>query len=224
MELKVKDVANILNVSEKTVNDWVKERKIPFIKVNNQIRFYKNEINEWVIKNQMPVSEKIMDLSQARIPANLYELLVRGGIYYDVKGKNVEDVLKNAIKTIPTPEDISKNMIIEALLKREELMTTAMGKGIAIPHPRNPIITHIENESVSICLLKNEVDFRAMDKVPVHTLFVILSANPKRHLEILSKISYLSMQTDFIALLQEKAETRKILSYILECEEKWKKQ
>jgi PTS system nitrogen regulatory IIA component len=84
------------------------------------------------------------------------------------------------------------------------MMPTAIGKGIAIPHPRNPIIADIGNESVTLCLLKKPVDFNAADNEPVTAMFIILSANSKRHLQILARISNLCRQNDLIEHIRSK--------------------
>ena len=98
---------------------------------------------------------------------------------------------------------------------------TAIGKGIALPHPREPILTDPLNQSVSICFLRDPIDFKALDKEPVHTLFVILSADAVRHVEILSRISYLCHEDDFISLLREKAPVKEIFDYIIIKEMEW---
>ena len=113
---------------------------------------------------------------------------------------------------------MDREKITDALLKREEMMSTSIGGGIAIPHPRTPVITDVENASVSICMLEEPVDFRSLDGIKVHTLFIVLSANPKRHLEALSHISFLCQKKDFRQLLEDRAENDTILSYIEKAE------
>lgn len=59
MNLKIKDICELLQVSEKTVYRWIKDNKIPTYKINNQYRFNKAEINDWILKNKITVTEKI---------------------------------------------------------------------------------------------------------------------------------------------------------------------
>jgi nitrogen PTS system EIIA component len=103
------------------------------------------------------------------------------------------------------------------------LMPTAIGKGIAIPHPRNPIITDLKNASVSICCLESPIDFGSLDNQPVHTLFILLTATPKMHLEVLSKISYLCQDESFLLLLKEQSSKEIILEYVRKRELDWHK-
>ncbi len=103
------------------------------------------------------------------------------------------------------------------------MMSTSLGHGIAIPHPRNPIISENENARISICFLKNDIDFKSMDNELVHTLFIIITANPKKHLEVLAKISFLCQKENFRELLKKRAPKEKIIGYIEELETEWKK-
>lgn len=221
MELKIKDIINLLQVSEKTVYRWIKEKKIPCYRINHQYRFSRSEINEWILDSRIELASKLLNLSIANRPTNFTNLIVNGGIHYDILGATVQEVLHNAIAAVPTPARISKEDIFAALLNREEMMSTAIGRGIAIPHPRNPIITDIEDASVSLCFLKTPLDFGALDGLPVHTLFVLLTASPRRHLEVLSKISYLCQLDDFLQLLQKRASAADIISFIKAKESAW---
>lgn len=198
-------------------------KKIPAYRIQHQYRFNKAEINEWILKNKINVSHKLLDLNLTPMPVSIIDLLKKGGIFYRIPGHDVHEVIRNAVKIMPTPPEISKDAVYSLLIDREEMMPTAVGKGIAIPHPRNIIIADIENESVSICFLDGKIDFQAIDNEPVTTLFVVLSANPRRHLEILSKITYLCQQDEFINLLK-KQENKEIIQEFIETKEKvWKK-
>jgi PTS system nitrogen regulatory IIA component len=218
MELKIKDIVDLLQVSEKTVYRWIKEKKIPCYRIQHQYRFNRAEINEWIMSNKIELSSKLLDLSIAGRPTNFTDLL---RIYHDIAGNTIRDVLHNAIEAIYTPPDIDKEDIFAALLNREELMSTAVGHGVAIPHPRNPLITNIKDASVSICFLKEAVDFGALDGKSVTTLFILLTYSPRRHLEVLSKISYLCQMDDFLALLERRAPATEIMDFIQVKEFAW---
>lgn len=216
MNLKIKDIVELLQVSEKTVYRWIKKNKIPAYQINHQYRFNKPEINDWILKNKIPVSDKVLCLSVSQKPVDLIELIKSGGIFYDIEGNNVKEVITNAVNSIHLSDETTREIVLSSLVAREEMMSTAVGKGIAFPHPRNPVVTDLEKEGISICFLKKDVDYHAIDGILVYTLFIILSANPKRHLEILSKLSFLCQQQDFVEILKRHSEKEKILEYINE--------
>lgn len=221
VDLKIKDVAELLQVSEKTIYRWIKENKIPSMRINWQYRFNRDAINEWVLKNNISVMEPIHDDSGSLHKADIAECLRKGGIHYKVSGSNVEEILRNAVDLINIPSGLDKETIVWHLLKREAMMTTAVGSGIAIPHPRTPLISDISCESVSMCFLDHPVDFKALDNVPVSVLFIVLSANQPRHLQILSQISYLCRKEEFIKLLASQALRDEIFNCIVEEKKGW---
>jgi len=219
MDLKIKDIVELLSVNEKTVYRWIKDKKIPCYKINHQYRFNRAEINEWILLNKIEMSSTFISEGSNKI--SLARLIETNGIVENISGSSVNEVLQNAVDKIKTPDDLSKNDIISALISREELMPTAIGKGIAIPHPRNPIITNPKNASVSVCYLETPLSFSALDNINVHTLFILLSASPKMHLEILSRISFLCHQENFLNLLKSKAPKEEVINFISAEESSW---
>jgi PTS system nitrogen regulatory IIA component len=76
------------------------------------------------------------------------------------------------------------------LLSRENVCSTAMGGGVAIPHPRNPIVLHVVQPSITLCFLEHPVEFGAMDGQPVQALFTLVSPMVRHHLQLLSRLSF----------------------------------
>lgn len=221
MDLKMKDIVDLFDVPEKTIIQWINEKKMPSYKIKNQYYFNKAEINEWILQNDIAVSEKILDFALTKRPVSLIDLIGRGGVYYDIAGKTVREVIDAVVNTIPIPKSTDRDTVRSSLLQREEMMTTAVGSGIALPHPRNPIISDIDEESVSICFLKNSIDYGALDGKPVQALFIIISSNAKRHLEILSKISFLCKQDEFLKTLQDRPPKEVLFHNIKRVEQEW---
>jgi PTS system nitrogen regulatory IIA component len=101
-----------------------------------------------------------------------------------------------------------------------------VGRGIAIPHPRNPVVS-AEGEELrqftAIAFPASPVDWASLDGKPVHTVFLTVSASPKQHLSTLSKINFLCQQEAFYGLLQNQAPAEEIISAIREAESSWVK-
>ncbi len=223
MELKIKDIVSLLQVSEKTIYRWIKDQKIPCYRINHQYYFNRAEINEWILSNKIELSPNLMNISPSSASVDIYRLLEAGGVYSDVPAYNVKEILTNIIDLIPTPSNLTKEEIFFALLNREEMMPTAIGRGIAIPHPRNPVISDTGDVIVSVCYLRNPADFHALDKELVHTLFIVLTNNPREHLEVLSKISFLCQSEVFLNLLKHRSPKESLLKYIRQKESEWKR-
>lgn len=215
----MKDMMEILAAPEKDVLKMIKVKKLPGRMINHQYMFNKQEIKEWIIKNGIKINRHFLDLKLGDMPVSVSGLITKGGILTaSAKGRTPSEILADAVAKMVVPDELKKETILASLIEREELMPTAVGRGIAIPHPRSPVISDVKNESITVCLLSAPIDYKALDKEPVHTMFIVMSANPKRHLEILSKLLYLCQQEEFIGLLKKHAAAADILKYVEEKE------
>lgn len=191
--LDVKGMAKLLSVSEKTIYRWIAKKEVPVYKVGDSYRFNHAEIREWTTKKKIRIAENFYEDISSKTPAkpNPAECLVKGGIYYHISGNSPKEVLSSAAAVLNLPEDVDRSFVAEALLARENLGTTAIGNGIAIPHVRNPIIFHLNMPVIGLCFLDEKIDFDAPDGNPVDRLFTILTSDIREHLYLLSQLTYL---------------------------------
>jgi PTS system nitrogen regulatory IIA component len=92
------------------------------------------------------------------------------------------------------------------------LESTAVGDGIAVPHVRNPVVLHLSRPMVALCFLETPVDYGALDGIPVHALFAVISPTVKAHLHILSRLTFALRNPDFKALILRQAPRDEILA------------
>ena len=71
-------------------------------------------------------------------------------------------------------------------MARESIGSTALGKGIAIPHPRRPIVLPVATSTISVFFLKTPIQFGAVDGQPVHTVFALVAPTVQSHLHLLA--------------------------------------
>jgi PTS system nitrogen regulatory IIA component len=192
VQLGVRDVSKLLNVSEKTVYRWINRGVLPAYRVNEQYRFNRAELLEWATARKMNVAAEVFDEPEsnaAPIPG-LVESLTAGGIVYRLGGTDKESVLRAVVEHMRLPEEVDREFLLRVLLAREALQSTAIGDGIAIPHVRNPIVLHVSRPMVTLCFLEKAVDFGALDGKPVHVLFSLVSPTVRAHLRMLSRLSF----------------------------------
>ncbi len=221
MDLTVTDLAELLGKSEGEVLELIDKKRIPAYRIGGELRCNRAEIKAWCVEHNVKVTGKVLDLDLSAGGVGLTGLISRGGCFFGVPGASAFEVIKNAVGYISLPSGLSREELAYNLLEREEMATTAVGRGIALPHPREPLITDPANQSVSICYLERPIDFKALDREPVHTLFVILSADAARHVEILSRISYLCHEDAFIDLLRKRAPVTGLFDFIMVREMDW---
>jgi PTS system nitrogen regulatory IIA component len=192
MQLTVRDVATLLNVSEKSVYRWITDGSMPAYRVIGQYRINRAELLEWATANKINVSSKIFQESEAEsspLP-NLSEALQTGGIFYRLSGGDKESALRSVVETLHMPEEVNRDFLLQVLLAREALESTGIGDGIAIPHMRNPIVLHVPKPIVALCFLEKPIEFGALDGRPVHALFSLISPTVRAHLHLLSRLAF----------------------------------
>jgi nitrogen PTS system EIIA component len=190
MMIDIKEVSKFLAVSEKTIYRWIAKNEIPVYKIGGAYRFNRVELLEWATSKKMPVSPQIFDETLADAMPSLTQAITTGGIHYHIQGNDKESVISAIVGAIALPDDVDKEFIVGALIARENLGTTAIGDGIAIPHVRNPIIFHVEKPIVALCFLDKAIDFGALDNKPVDTMLTIITSSVRSHLHILSRLSF----------------------------------
>ena len=216
MQLGVRDVAQLFNVSEKTIYRWLKEGSLPAYKVNEQYRFNRAELLEWATSHKINVSVDIFNEPQAVAgPApSMVDALETGGIHYRIGGTDKESVLRSVVQAMHLPEAVDRNFLLKVLLAREALESTGIGEGIAIPHVRNPIVLHVDRPNVTLCFLENPIDFKALDGKPVHCLFTLVSPTVRSHLRILSRLAFALRDGRFKEVIGRQGSREEILKEV----------
>lgn len=214
MQLTVRDVATLLNVSERTIYRWIKEKTIPAYRISEQYRFHRAELLEWATSRRIGVSAEIFrdaDDASVRMPS-LTEALLAGGIVYRLVGTDKESVLGAAVEAMHLPDEVDREQLLRVLVAREALASTGIGDGIAIPHVRNPIVLHVPRSTITLCFLEKPVDFGALDGQPVHCLFTMVSPTVRAHLHLLSRLAFALRDPGFQGVIRRQGLRDEILA------------
>jgi PTS system nitrogen regulatory IIA component len=190
MHLKVREAAELLGVSTKTIYRWVGENKIPFYQLGDQYRFERSELYEFAIRERLRPSPRLLQDMEDHEPDTAAECLESGGIHYRVGGTTKHAVLENALKMIKGVEQAAMGPLLEMFLAREQLASTGIGDGIAIPHTRTPLVGYVARPLLSLSFLETPIDYDALDGKPVVALFLLISPNIRAHLRILGHLSF----------------------------------
>jgi PTS system nitrogen regulatory IIA component len=216
MQLTVREAASYLRVDEATVRRWILRRGLPVHRVNERLHLNAIELWEWATENGIAVSRTLLEQAQRQpehVPP-LSELLSAGGIHHDVGGRDKAGVLREVVQHLPLPAEIDREFLATTLEAREAMGSTGIGDGIAIPHVRNPILLHVPAPFVTLCLLRDPVDFDAVDGRPVHALFTVISTNVPGHLRILGQLGFVLHDVELRRLLVHRAPGSDILARV----------
>jgi PTS system nitrogen regulatory IIA component len=182
--LTIEEVAKYLRVSERTVYDWAQKGEIPSGKIGTVWRFKKSEIEQWV-NERLSTGRFRAQPRQVQTQAILSPQRI---LFLNYPTR--QDVLLTLAKNLATAPQVKNSQELAAeILKREELMSTAIGRGIAIPHIRLQSITDLV---VSVGISRVDItDFNPLDDEPVRLIFMIAAAY-NQHTAYLQALSYFS--------------------------------
>jgi PTS system nitrogen regulatory IIA component len=220
MKLTIIEVAQCLRLPVSTVERWIRQGRIPIQKVGNDYLFNESTLEKWASMYRLPFAlpGKVNATPQPAQMENLLPSMKRGGLIYNIKGDDIETVLKNAVENIHYLSDSIKDMLYTSLLEREHLTSTGIGKGVAIPHPHEPLNDTIKNAVISTCFLEKPIDFKAVDGRPVFVMFVLLSPSTKIHLHLLSRLSFCIRDNAFVEFLKTTPDSTAFFSNIVDFE------
>ena len=216
MQLSIRDAAGYLNVDESTLRRWIRTRGVPVHGADERLYLNAIELWEWATEQGVPVSRRLLDQARRQpdtVPP-LSSLLTAGGIHYDVGGETKSVVLAALVALLPLPPDVDRDFLVTVLEAREAMGSTGIGDGIAIPHVRNPILLHVPQPFVTLCLLHHPVEFDAVDGKPVHALFSVISPTVPAHLRILAQLAVVLRDAELRQLLSSRAPADAILSRV----------
>ncbi len=146
----------------------------------------------------------------------LREFFSEDAVQLELQGTTKDEILKELIGLLKLDEK-SEGMLFKMLKRRENLGSTGIGRGIAIPHCRSLVVNRLR---VAFGRKKDGVDFKAIDDKPVNFFFLIVAPPlevSNQYLPVLGKIAQFSKESDvpgrllelstaaeFMALLEEK--------------------
>lgn len=219
--LTLAEVSKYLKLSEKTLQKMIKNNEIPCTKIANQWRFSRTMVDDW-LRSKMEVIPKndlsrLIEKEYDYVP--LSRLIDEESMIMDLKSTDKIGVLTElAQKAFDNKLISDKEYLIYKLIEREELTSTAIGNGIALPHLRRPSNKVINEPKIVIGISNYGVDYSSSDGKPTHIFFLILSDSEVVHLRILSKISRILREKETLKKLRTFSTAKEFIRFFIERE------
>ncbi len=220
MRLSLKTVAGSLNLPVSTIDRWIRQGRIPIHRSGTDAVFSHAALEKWAATHNLPFS---LNGSQAdNLPPEALDSLAsamqRGKVCHRIAGNDAAGVLRAAVACIDVLPENTREELFEKLIEREQLASTGIGNGIAIPHPRDPLSRPPEMPVITTCFLEKPIDFNAIDDKPVSVFFLLISPTVKHHLHLLSRLSYCIRDRAFVAFLNQHPDAADLCSRVAEFE------
>jgi nitrogen PTS system EIIA component len=150
----------------------------------------------------------------------LSDFVVREAILTDLKATTKEAAIRSMVESLSASGNIKgadQEGIIAAILKREELGSTGIGKGVAVPHTKHLSVNKLV---ATIALSKQGVEFASLDGEDVHILFLLVSPpdRPGDHLRALENISRHLRNDNFCNFLRQAQSPQAVIELLEEAD------
>jgi mannitol/fructose-specific phosphotransferase system IIA component (Ntr-type) len=147
----------------------------------------------------------------------LSDFVVREAILVDLQATGKEEAIREIVRSLCSAGQVSEadsEGVIRAILGREELGSTGIGQGAAVPHTRHPTVNKLVG---TVAISRHGVDFAALDGDPVDIFFLLISPPSQAgdHLRALENISRHLKDERFVSFLRQ-AKTREAVIDLLE--------
>jgi PTS system nitrogen regulatory IIA component len=182
--MTVEEVAEYLRVSERTVYEWAQKGEIPSGKLGTSWRFKRGEIERWV--NQR--------LTRGRKVAALHPFEIRDALDPErvaiIDENSKEPALELMIDVLArSPRIRDRAELARAIFEREQLMSTGIGFGVAVPHVR---MSSVKDLVMALGASHQDItDYESLDGKPVRIICMV-AAGQNQHSEYLRALAAVS--------------------------------
>ena len=205
MKLTLEEIARRLDLNFETLDRWIRQGRIPVTKRGHEGIFNESELKRWASSHRRSyrMSPRSNKNENQQGVCMLTSAMEQGGVFEGVQGSDKPSVLKNCVALVPDLSLDLQDQLYNQLMEREALISTGVGRGIAIPHPRNPLDQGISSPVAVTFFLDQPVDYDAIDDQPVFVLFLLLSPTIQGHLTLLSRLSFCLRDGAFVSFLKK---------------------
>ncbi len=211
--LTLKQIASYLKVTDSVVKEMIHGDIFNGVKRGNSIVIDKTEVDEWLANlNEREFEQLALKRTVCRFTDYFKPKLILLDFEADNKYEAIAAISKHA-KEMKIVKD--NRWLYQVVVAREELVSTAVGKSVALLHPRHFHPSKIKKPAILFARSKEPIEFDAIDNKPVNLFFMLLLHDDMQHLFSISFISKFLMNDDNLknlATAETKEEIEKLLT------------
>lgn len=229
--MTLSELAGYLKISEQTLHNMAEKGEIPVATIANQQRFMRTIIDDWFMSRMTMASKTTLVklCEEGTIILPLSRLVQPEFILFDVKPGSKEEILSQLIEPLHKSGKLEdKNLLLQLLLDREEMVSTAISKGVAIPHPRNPEECPVKEPCIVFGLCSEGADFDSLDGNKTYLFFLVCTSSELVHLKIMAKLAILIRNKDIVYRLKAVKTKKDVMRHLITIDQeifainKWK--
>lgn len=225
--LSPKQLAEYLQLSQRTIYRLLERGDVPAIKVGGQWRFRKSAVDEWLdvtMHRLDATSLSALDADEEVVPAEplrLAGLVAPENARIEVPAGARDAVVRDFVAQVRFPEPISSDLVTERVLERERMCSTATSGGVALLHtPRAGPRVLRAHDLVAIGRVTTPVDFGAFDGSRTDTLVLLLARTERAQLALHAKLTRLCQEPNFLEALRDATDGAAVIDLIRRTEDR----
>jgi PTS system nitrogen regulatory IIA component len=203
--MDLEELASYLQRDVREVSKLASRGHLPGHKVGGEWRFARVEINHW-IETQIPdySDQQLTALEQRGAGSDdqeplLAKLLTEATIAVPLKASTRASVLKELVALAENTWQVyDPEAILEAIRVREEMGSTALDSGVAIPHPRRPLPGALGESVMAYGRTASGIPFGAPGGGLSDIFFLVCCRDDRTHLQVLARLSRLLLRPGFV--------------------------
>jgi PTS system nitrogen regulatory IIA component len=196
--MTLQDLARMLGADARRLERMAERGEIPCQKVGGQFRFHRAQITEWLQQSMGSMHRDHLAEVDAGITAHreihenepiITPLLRPEAMTTQLQSRGKKGVLRELVTlSQATGLVYDEQALLEAVLVREELCSTALEGGIAMPHPRRPLPYDIADSVLVVARVSRGIVFGALDGKLTDLFFLTASQDDHHHLHVLARL------------------------------------
>lgn len=226
--MTIQDVAKLLGSDVQRVEKMAKRGEIPCQKVAGRFRFNRAAITEWLQQRMGGMSQKhLVEVdagitTQRQTPedeAIITPLLRIEAVSTNLGSRTKNSTLRELVALAgKTGLVLALQALQEAVIVREEMCSTAIERGVAIPHPRRPLPEAIAGPILVVARTSQGIAFGAPDGRMTTLFFLTASQDDRHHLHILARLCRMLRDENFVLALEVAETPQKMIDLMIQRE------
>jgi len=202
--MTLSEMADSLKIATRSLLRMAQHGDIPATKVSSQWRFMRSVVDDWLISRMKALPDQELEslIRSEKLPLPLPALMRPEIVRLGMDGSDKQQVMSQLTDIVLQAGLIQdRQPFLERLLEREEMVSTAIFPGIAIPHFRKPEECPVSEPRVAVGIVPRGVDFDSLDGNPTHVFFLICANQVVVHLKIIAELALLFRRPNLVAEL-----------------------
>jgi excisionase family DNA binding protein len=221
--LTIRQLAEYLMVSEKTVYRMLDRNRLPGVRVGAQWRFRRQDIDAWLSEEMRRVGHEgkheVLETLQTSELA-IHPLLEPENVWLSVAASSRDELLSFLAHEATLDPHVDRDQLFRSMRDREQICSTALLAQAAFPHPLDPVPFRFSRKRVLLAVLRQPIDFLDPHAHRPRVVAAILARSMQGHLLALSRAIKLFADDALIDRLSGANDASEAIRAIAEAEDR----